>query len=127
MPIITGTTPEPFADVTGFMLAGRSTKPDTALLFLNDYLITPSTMEDLFTSSSGLPAYEATAELIATDPVLAGLLEAARNGVPTPTVNGIDEVVAALGPILADIVGVGGEEISVLLDTAAAMALELAV
>ena len=126
LPIITGTTPEPFNEVIGWMLSGRSTEPETALLFLNDYLVNPVTMADLFSASSGLPAYQATADLTGADPVLAGMLAAAANGVPTPIVDGIDAVLEALGPMLAEIVNVEGAELEALLDEVTETALRLA-
>lgn len=126
LPIITGTTPRPFVEVNGFMVAGRSDQQQTALLFLSDYLATPSTMADVFGASTGLPAYRATADLIAGDQVLAGLQAAAEAGDPMPTVDGIDDVLAALGATLASILDAEGPDVEAILSEAAQLALSLA-
>jgi maltose-binding protein MalE len=129
LPIITGTTPRPFVDVTGFMVAGRSTQPETALLFLSDYLVTEATMTDVFAGSAALPAYRSVSALVVDDPVLAGLQAAAEAGEPTPVIDGIADVMAALGPVLAGILDVAGdevEELASLLSRAAELALSLA-
>jgi arabinogalactan oligomer/maltooligosaccharide transport system substrate-binding protein len=127
LPIITGTTPQPFVDVTGFMVAGRSAQPETALLFLNDYLVTGTTMADLFAASAGLSAYRSVSALVVDDPVVAGLQAAAEAGVPMPVVDGIADVMTALGPVLAGVLDVAGdEELPSLLSRAAELALSLA-
>lgn len=126
LPIITGTTPQPFVEVTGFMVAGRSVQQQTALLFLSDYLATPSAMADVFGASTGLPAYRATADLVAGDQVLAGLQAAAEAGSPLPAVDGIDDVLAALRATLASILDAEGPEVEAILGEAAQLALSLA-
>ena len=126
LPIITGTTPQPFVEATGFMLSGRSAQQQTALLFLSDYLASPSTMADVFAASTGLPAYRATADLIAGDQVLGGLLAAAEAGIPMPPVDGIDDVLTALRPTLASILDAEGPDVDAILTEAAQLALSLA-
>jgi maltose-binding protein MalE len=123
LPILTGSAPAPFIDVIGFMAAGRGTQPETARLFLNDYLITEAAMADLFAASAGVPAYAATAAQVAADPVLSGLVTAAEAGVPAPAVAGIDEVLARLAPVLAELFEVTGPDIEDVLAAAAEIAL----
>lgn len=126
LPILTGSTPQPFVDVTGFMLSGRSTRPDTALLFLNDYLLTEGTMSDLAAAAGSLPAFVAAADVVRSDTVVAGLLAAAERGVPTPTIDGIRGVVDALTPLMNEVVEAGGREVAVILGEAEAIALAAA-
>lgn len=126
LPIISGATPKPFVDVTGFMLAGRSTKAETALLFLNDYLLTAEAMADFFAAADALPAFGGTIDQVAADAVISGMLAAAAAGVPTPVVGGIEEAFAQLGPVLAGLLVAGGDAVDDILADAARLALAAA-
>lgn len=86
VPSAGGETAAPFVGVQGFYLSAQS---DNALLaneFLANYMSTDEAQQALYEADPRIPALTSVAEEVASDPVIAGFLESAQNGVPMPNI-----------------------------------------
>lgn len=86
VPSAGGETAAPFVGVQGFYLSSQS---DNALLaneFLANYMSTDDAQQALYEADPRIPALTAVAESVADDPVIAGFLASAQNGVPMPNI-----------------------------------------
>lgn len=79
-------TAAPFVGVQGFYLSAQS---DNALLaneFLANYVATDEAQQALYEADPRIPALTAVAEEVSSDPIIAGFLASAQNGVPMPNI-----------------------------------------
>lgn len=82
-----GTEPAaPFVGVQGFYLSSQSENALLATEFLVNYLGTEEAQRALYDADPRIPAYTTLAEEVASDPIIAGFLASAQNGVPMPSI-----------------------------------------
>lgn len=79
-------TAAPFVGVQGFYLSAQSSNALLANEFLTNYMSTDEAQQALYEADPRIPALTAVAEEVASDPVIAGFLESAQNGVPMPNI-----------------------------------------
>ena len=96
LPLMGGENPRSLIEVEGFYINRESLLADAAATFVRDYLASESTMAALFDAVPIPPAFNATAEVVRREPVMAALLDAAEGGSPIPPVANLDDVLAEL-------------------------------
>jgi len=86
IPSAGGETAAPFVGVQGFYVSSQSANALVAQQFLTHYLATDEAQQALYEADPRLPAWKSVAEKVADDPVVAGFLASAANGVPQPSI-----------------------------------------
>lgn len=86
IPSAGGETAAPFVGVQGFYVSSQSKNALIAQQFLTHYLATDEAQQALYDADPRLPAWKPVAEKVASDPVVAGFLASAANGVPQPSI-----------------------------------------
>ena len=86
IPSAGGETAAPFVGVQGFYVSSQSKNALVAQQFLTHYLATDEAQQALYDADPRLPAWKSVAEKVASDPVVAGFLASAANGVPQPSI-----------------------------------------
>ncbi|MFS0866972.1 extracellular solute-binding protein [Microbacterium sp. 179-B 1A2 NHS] len=88
IPSAGGETAAPFVGVQGFYVSSQSENALIAQEFLVNYLATDEAQKALYEADPRLPAWKTLAEdpAIAEDPIVAGFLASAANGVPQPSI-----------------------------------------
>lgn len=86
IPSAGGETAAPFVGVQGFYVSSQSKNALVAQQFLTHYLATDEAQQALYDADPRLPAWNSVAEKVASDPVVAGFLASAANGVPQPSI-----------------------------------------
>lgn len=79
-------TAAPFVGVQGFYVSSQSKNALVAQQFLTHYLATDEAQQALYDADPRLPAWKPVAEKVASDPIVAGFLASAANGVPQPSI-----------------------------------------
>ncbi len=79
-------TASPFVGVQGFYLSAQSSNALLANEFLANYVATDEAQQELYEADPRIPALTAVAEQVADDPIIAGFLASAQNGVPMPNI-----------------------------------------
>jgi len=75
-----------FVGVQGFYVSSQSNNGLLANEFLTSYIATESAQQALYDADPRIPAYKAVAAKAAEDPITAGFIAAAANGVPMPSI-----------------------------------------
>lgn len=86
IPSAGGETAAPFVGVQGFYLSSQSENELLATEFLVNYLGSEDAQRALYEADPRIPAYSSLAEEVASDPIIAGFLASAQNGVPMPSI-----------------------------------------
>jgi arabinogalactan oligomer / maltooligosaccharide transport system substrate-binding protein len=86
IPSAGGETAAPFVGVQGFYLSSQSENALLATEFLVNYLGTEDAQRALYEADPRIPAYSSLAEEVSSDPIIAGFLASAQNGVPMPSI-----------------------------------------
>lgn len=86
MPTAGGETAAPFVGVQGFYLSAQSENALLAQEFLVNYMATEDAQRALYEADPRLPALSALADEVSADPITAGFVESASNGVPMPSI-----------------------------------------
>lgn len=76
----------PFVGVQGFYLSSQSKNALVAQDFLLNYLGSDEGQQALYDADPRLPALTSIAEKVSSDPIIAGFLASAKNGVPMPSI-----------------------------------------
>nr|WP_194425427.1 extracellular solute-binding protein [Microbacterium aquimaris] len=79
-------TAAPFVGVQGFYVSSQSENSLIAQEFLTKYLATDEAQKALYEADPRLPAWKSLAEEVSSDPIVAGFLASAANGVPQPSI-----------------------------------------
>lgn len=79
-------TAAPFVGVQGFYLSSQSSNALLANEFLTSYMASDEAQQALYDADPRIPALTAVAESVADDPIQAGFLASAQNGVPMPNI-----------------------------------------
>lgn len=79
-------TAAPFVGVQGFYLSAQSSNALLANEFLAGYVATDEAQQALYDADPRIPALTAVADSVADDPIIAGFLASAQNGVPMPNI-----------------------------------------
>ena len=85
LPPAGGETAAPFVGVQGFYLSSQSANALLANEFLVNYMGTEEAQRALYEADPRLPAFTSLAEEVSSDPIVAGFLASAQNGVPMPS------------------------------------------
>ncbi|MFV9425432.1 sugar ABC transporter substrate-binding protein [Microbacterium sp. S1037] len=86
IPSAGGETAAPFVGVQGFYLSAQSKNSLLATEFLVNYLGTEDAQRALYEADPRIPAYTSLGQEVASDPIIAGFLASAQNGVPMPSI-----------------------------------------
>ncbi len=86
IPSAGGETASPFVGVQGFYLSAQSKNALLANEFLANYVATDEAQQALYDADPRIPALTAVAEEVADDPIIAGFIASAQNGVPMPNI-----------------------------------------
>ncbi len=86
VPSAGGETAAPFVGVQGFYLSSQSSNALLANEFLANYMSTDEAQQALYEADPRIPALTTVAESVADDPIIAGFLSSAQNGVPMPNI-----------------------------------------
>ncbi|MGN6220181.1 MAG: sugar ABC transporter substrate-binding protein [Microbacterium sp.] len=86
IPSAGGQPAAPFVGVQGFYLSSQSKNKLLAQSFLVDYLGTEEAQRALYEADPRIPAWSTLAAEVASDPIIAGFLASAQNGVPMPSI-----------------------------------------
>lgn len=86
IPSAGGETAAPFVGVQGFYISSESANKLLAQEFLTTYLATDDAQRALYEADPRLPAWKTLAAEVSSDPVVAGFLASAANGVPQPSI-----------------------------------------
>ncbi|MBD3942445.1 maltose ABC transporter substrate-binding protein [Microbacterium sp. NEAU-LLC] len=86
IPSAGGQPAAPFVGVQGFYLSSQSKNKLLAQSFLVDYLGTEEAQRALYEADPRIPAWSTLATEVASDPIIAGFLASAQNGVPMPSI-----------------------------------------
>ena len=86
IPSAGGQTAAPFVGVQGFFVSSQSKNALLAQEFVTNYLSTADAQKALYEADPRIPAYSSLAAEVSSDPVIAGFLASAQNGVPMPSV-----------------------------------------
>ncbi|MDF2991154.1 MAG: maltose-binding periplasmic protein/domain [Microbacterium sp.] len=86
IPSAGGQTAAPFVGVQGFYLSAQSKNALLATEFLVNYLGTEDAQRALYEADPRIPAYTSLGQEVASDPIIAGFLASAQNGVPMPSI-----------------------------------------
>ncbi|HEY9309899.1 MAG TPA: extracellular solute-binding protein [Microbacterium sp.] len=86
IPTAGGETAAPFVGVQGFYLSSQSKNALLAQEFLVNYLGTEEAQRALYEADPRIPAWSTLATEVSSDPIIAGFLASAQNGVPMPSI-----------------------------------------
>ncbi|MEI3847353.1 MULTISPECIES: sugar ABC transporter substrate-binding protein [unclassified Microbacterium] len=86
IPSAGGQTAAPFVGVQGFYLSSQSENALLAQEFLVNHLGTEEAQRALYEADPRIPAWSTLAAEVASDPIIAGFLASAQNGVPMPSI-----------------------------------------
>jgi arabinogalactan oligomer/maltooligosaccharide transport system substrate-binding protein len=86
IPSAGGETASPFVGVQGFYLSAQSSNALLANEFLANYVATDEAQQALYEADPRIPALTSVAQDVADDPIIAGFLASAQNGVPLPNI-----------------------------------------
>jgi arabinogalactan oligomer/maltooligosaccharide transport system substrate-binding protein len=86
IPSAGGETAAPFVGVQGFYLSSKSKNALLAQEFLVNYLGTEDAQRALYEADPRIPAWTTLAEEVSSDPITAGFVASAQNGVPMPSI-----------------------------------------
>ncbi|REJ05191.1 maltose ABC transporter substrate-binding protein [Microbacterium bovistercoris] len=86
VPTAGGETAAPFVGVQGFYLSSKSKNALLAQEFLVNYLGTEGAQRALYEADPRIPAWKTLAEEVSSDPIIAGFVASAQNGVPMPSI-----------------------------------------
>jgi len=86
IPSAGGETAAPFVGVQGFYLSSQSKNALLAQEFLVNYLGTEDAQRALYEADPRIPAWSSLATEVSSDPIIAGFLASAQNGVPMPSI-----------------------------------------
>ncbi|MDN3496019.1 extracellular solute-binding protein [Planococcus sp. APC 4015] len=86
IPSAGGETASPFVGVQGFYISAESSNALLAQDFLVNYIATDDAQQALYEADPRIPAWKTLAEEVSADPVIAGFIASAQNGVPQPSI-----------------------------------------
>ena len=86
IPSAGGQPAAPFVGVQGFYLSSKSKNALLAQEFLTNYLGTEDAQRALYEADPRIPAWTSLAEEVSSDPITAGFVASAKNGVPMPSI-----------------------------------------
>lgn len=86
IPSAGGETASPFVGVQGFYVSSESSNALLAQDFLVNYIATDDAQQALYEADPRIPAWKTLAEEVSADPVIAGFIASAQNGVPQPSI-----------------------------------------
>ncbi|WP_433585582.1 sugar ABC transporter substrate-binding protein [Microbacterium hydrocarbonoxydans] len=86
IPSAGGQPAAPFVGVQGFYLSSKSKNALLAQEFLTNYLGTEDAQRALYEADPRIPAWASLAEEVSSDPITAGFVASAKNGVPMPSI-----------------------------------------
>lgn len=86
IPSAGGETAAPFVGVQGFYLSSQSENALLAQDFLVNYLGTEDAQRTLYEADPRIPAWSTLADEVSSDPIVAGFVASAQNGVPMPSI-----------------------------------------
>jgi arabinogalactan oligomer/maltooligosaccharide transport system substrate-binding protein len=86
IPSAGGEPAAPFVGVQGFYLSSKSKNALLAQEFLTNYLGTEDAQRALYEADPRIPAWKTLAEEVSSDPITAGFVASAQNGVPMPSI-----------------------------------------
>jgi len=86
IPSAGGETAAPFVGVQGFYLSSESKNALLAQEFLVNYLGTEDAQRALYEADPRIPAWSSLAEEVSSDPITAGFVASAKDGVPMPSI-----------------------------------------
>lgn len=86
IPSAGGQTAAPFVGVQGFYVSSQSENALLAQEFLVNYLGTEDAQRALYEADPRIPAWSTLATEVSSDPIIAGFLASAQNGVPMPSI-----------------------------------------
>lgn len=86
IPSAGGEPAAPFVGVQGFYLSSKSKNALLAQEFLVNYLGTEDAQRALYEADPRIPAWSTLAEEVSSDPITAGFVASAQNGVPMPSI-----------------------------------------
>ncbi len=86
IPSAGGETAAPFVGVQGLYLSSQSKNALLAQEFLVNYLGTEEAQRALYEADPRIPAWSTLATEVSSDPIIAGFLASAQNGVPMPSI-----------------------------------------
>jgi len=86
IPSAGGKPAAPFVGVQGFYVSSQTKNALLANDFLTTYMATESAQQALYDADPRLPAFKSVAEKVASDPIVAGFLASAKDGVPMPSI-----------------------------------------
>ncbi|MFT4258990.1 sugar ABC transporter substrate-binding protein [Microbacterium sp.] len=86
IPSAGGEPAAPFVGVQGFYLSSKSENELLAQEFLTNYLGTEDAQRALYEADPRIPAWKTLAEEVSSDPIIAGFVASAKNGVPMPSI-----------------------------------------
>lgn len=86
IPSAGGETAAPFVGVQGFYVSSESANALLAQDFLVNYIATDDAQKALYEADPRIPAWKTLAEEVSSDPVIAGFIASAQNGVPQPSI-----------------------------------------
>ncbi|MDN8548451.1 extracellular solute-binding protein [Microbacterium sp. NM3R9] len=111
IPSAGGETAAPFVGVQGFYISSESSNKLLAQEFLTTYLATDDAQRALYEADPRLPAWKTLAAEVSSDPVVAGFLASAANGVPQPSLPEMGSVWELWGAAQAQIIK-GGDAVT---------------
>lgn len=86
IPSAGGEAAAPFVGVQGFYLSSQSENALLATEFLVNYVATEDAQRALYEADPRIPAWSTLADEVSSDPIIAGFLASAQNGVPMPSI-----------------------------------------
>lgn len=86
VPSAGGQEARPFVGVQGFYVSAQSKNLLLANEFLVTYLATESAQQALYDADPRIPAFKSVAAKVSDDPIVAGFIASAANGVPMPSI-----------------------------------------
>ncbi|WP_194411102.1 sugar ABC transporter substrate-binding protein [Microbacterium cremeum] len=86
IPSAGGETAAPFVGVQSFYVSSQSANALLAQEFLVNYLGTEEAQRALYEADPRIPAWSTLATEVSSDPIIAGFLASAQNGVPMPSI-----------------------------------------
>lgn len=86
IPSAGGQPAAPFVGVQGFYLSSKSKNALLAQEFLTNYLGREDAQRALYEADPRIPAWKKLAEEVSSDPITAGFVASAKNGVPMPSI-----------------------------------------
>lgn len=86
IPSAGGETAAPFVGVQGFYVSAESKNALLAQDFLVNYIATDDAQKALYDADPRIPAWKTLAAEVSSDPIIAGFIASAQNGVPQPSI-----------------------------------------